>query len=571
MSADESFLSNEKALALHLVRIQTSPHDFWLWLSGLSATPVDNVAIWVDSGVQASIKAMIDPHLADADLRERSRASEAEAWIAAILGFLNKRALELKLDCGHAMLAASLLPLYRSLATRKLPEALEQTRHRLAEMLVLVGIAQDLGDDFVQLLHLHGAPVASPYAILKSALQLDLVMAGSYSRRVARAYDPGADFLNSTALREATVDAKGVNRELPWSEPQLLWQIAGELTAKKANIVVPRQWADVSIPWTAISDHWNTLTHRLNNWTSAAALHDVVDEQDETEDEIAYTVDDEIVSDMIDDVLAMQCDIAEVRIEEFAVDSSTSESNDPSTDSPSSAPAAGQSSNSSLTGRAHASHGSSVGAPRMDSDTEADADDTPEYPETDILEEQKIPSVPKIAIVEITSQTDKVFLSIVRRQIGTARSENRTVCLLAVNIECDDESGLTTLGLTRANGLAIWQEKLVSCLADHPDVHEASAFVTADGQLVVSILDIERSAATNIVRKGLLTVLTGKPVEDEGALSRVAIPARYYGGIGSVTAPNASFAAEHLIAATWRCLSAAQSQGKATIKSIEVY
>jgi len=569
MSAVEAFLSNEKALALRLVRTQSSPHDFWLWLSGLSATPLDNVAMWVDSNVCSSIKAIIDPNLTDADLHERSQANEADAWIAAILGFVNKRALELKLNCGQTMMAASLLPLYRSLATRKLPEALEQTRHRLAEMLVLVGITQELGEDFLSLLHLRGAPIASPYSILKSALKFDLVSAGSLSRRVARAYDPGADFFDPAVLNQPTSDSKGANREVPWSEPQLLWKIAGELTAKKADIVLPRQWADIAIPWTAISDHWNALTHRLSNCSPVEIY----------EEGIAYTVDDEIVSDMIDDVLAMQTDMADVSIEEPASDSefdtaapenfdraSSSPSN-----TPSNTPSSGPSSNSPMSGRAHASHGPSVGAPRMDSDSEADSDDAEEYPETDILEEQNIPSVPKIAVVEIASQTDKVFLNIIRLQIGTARNEDRTLCLMAACVKSDDESDRAIMGPTRANGLAVWQEKLVNWLADHPHVHDPFAFVTADGQLVVSMLDIERSEATNIVREGLVTVLTGKRVDDQGALARVAIPARYYGGIGSVTAPNASFAAEQLISAAWRCLSAAQSQGKATIKSIEVY
>ena len=118
--------------------------------------------------------------------------------------------------------------------------------------------------------------------------------------------------------------------------------------------------------------------------------------------------------------------------------------------------------------------------------------------------------------------------------------------------------------------MLIWQDKMVNWLAEHPQVHEPFAFVTAEGQLVFTMQDIERTVATNVVREGLVAVLTGKRIEDQGALARVAIPARYHAGIGSVC-PNAGFAAEQLIEATWRCLSAAQNQGKATIKSIEVF
>lgn len=553
---------------MRLVRTQFAPHDFWLWLSGLSATPTDNIRVWIDSGVCSSIKAITAPNLADVDARERLNLSESEAWIAAIIGFVNKRSSELKLSCGHPLLATALLPLYRSLATRKLPEALEQTRSRLSEMLALVGIAHELGEDFLELLERRGAPVTSPYLILNSVLKIDLVSVGGLSRQFARRLESGADPMNSAFAAASDSFNTSTSRELSWSEPQLLWQIAGELIAKKADIVLPRPWADVSIPWTAISDHWNALTHRMNTANLPSATSNMESLNDEHSEVTEYNADDEIVSEMIDDLLAMQCDVAEVKIadqssdtdHEVAGDGASSAPNNPNTTN-----------NAAITGRAHASHGSSVGAPRMDADSDEDPDNDEQYPETDSLESEGLKSVPKIAIIEIASHSDKVFVNQIRRQIATARNDDRTVCLVAVCVESDDDASQSLRALTRSNGLAIWQEQLVNWLADHPRVHDPLAFVTTDGQLVVSILDAERSEATNIVREGLVTVLTGKQPVDEGSLSRVPIPAKYFSGIGSVTAPNANFVPEQLIEATWRCLSAAQSQGKATIKSIEVF
>ncbi len=569
MSATVSLLSSDRAIAMRLVRTQFAPYDFWLWLSGLSSTPTDNIRVWIDSGVCNSIKAITAPNLADVDARERLNLTEIEAWIAAITGFVHKRSSELKLSCGHPLLATALLPLYRSLATRNLPEALQQTRSRLSEMLALVGIAQELGEEFPQLLERRGAPVTSPYLILKSVLKIDLVSVGGLGRQLARNLEAGADPMNSTlATASETLNPPNA-RELPWSEPQLLWQIAGELIAKKADIVLPRPWADVSVPWTAISDHWNALTHRLNIANLPSVPSDVeadVESIDDQQGEVTeYNEDDEIVSEMIDDLLAMQCDVAEVKIADQPTDIDRGVASDDTSSAPN------NTSNSAITGRAHASHGSSVGAPRMEADSDEEPDSDAKYPETDSLESENLKSVPKIAIIEIASHSDKVFVNLIRRQIATARNDDRTVCLIAVCVESDDDTAQSLRALTRTNGLAIWQEQLVNWLADHPQVHDPLAFVTTNGQLVVSILDAERSEATNIVREGLLTVLADKRPVDEGSLSRVPIPAKYFSGIGSVTAPNANFVPEQLIEATWRCLSAAQSQGKATIKSIEVF
>ena len=134
--------------------------------------------------------------------------------------------------------------------------------------------------------------------------------------------------------------------------------------------------------------------------------------------------------------------------------------------------------------------------------------------------------------------------------------------LAAIRVESEDEASQNQASTLRSNGLTLWQERLVNWLADHPQVHEPLAFVTSDGHLVVSMFDAERSEATNIIREGLVTVLAGKQKADEGSLSRVPIPARYFSGIGSVTAPNANFAAEQLIAATWRCLAPRKTKAK---------
>ncbi len=535
-------LTNEEALARRLVRSQAIPHDFWLWLSGINITPIDKVAGWIDAGVLKSIDNLLEPNLVDCNAQTRRQLKGTEAWISAILGFASQRATELKLSSGHPMMALSLLPLYRSLATSRVVEALQQTRLRLSEVLALVGLVEELGDDFVQLLEHHGAPITSPYSIAQSTLKIDLVNIGAMTCQAAKQFDPGTEEFDQA--NAASSNPRKSQTYLAWSDPKILWEITSELMAQKAELLLPRQWADVAVPWTNISDHWNALAHRLAH--STATTESPEDNGPE------YNRDDEIVSDMIDDLLSMQSDVAEVSIEE---------SHDNNTGTIQSA--------DNSAGRTKNSRPLQINNSRSDyADNEQEADE--EYPETDILEPLPESSVPKIAVVEISSNRDSMFVNIIRRQIATARNSDNSVCLVALAVESENTAEREPIGLKRASGLLVWQEKLVSWLADHPHVHEPFAFVNPEGQLILCMQDIERTAATNVVRAGIVTALTGKRVEDQGALARVAVPARYYAGIGSAF-PNAGFAAEQLIEATWRCLSAAQSQGKTTIKSIEVF
>ena len=394
MSAVES-LSHENALAFRLLRMNTVPHDFWLWLSGLSSTPLNSIATWIDPNVLRSIEEIIAPNLIDASDNDRIRFSGTGAWIAAILGYSNRRAAELKLNCSRQMMAACLLPLYRSLATGKLPEALEQTRNRLTEMLVLVGIAEELGEDLAQLLQSRGAPETSPYSILKSVLEFDLVLAGTQFRQAARTFDSGREQLTQRPDSQAVPAQLARPRGgLVWSDPQLLWQIAGELVAKKAEIVLPRPWADIGVPWTKIGEHWHALTYRLTN--STAARHAAEDEE-----LLEFNADDEIVSEMIDDLLAMQADVVEISLDPPFEDSSL-ELEDSS-----------RTAGNSVTSQPHRAHGSPVGAPRMDAaDPDHQSESEEEFPETDMLEPSLEPAVSKIAIVEITCNTDNMFVNI---------------------------------------------------------------------------------------------------------------------------------------------------------------
>ena len=76
-----------------------------------------------------------------------------------------------------------------------------------------------------------------------------------------------------------------------------------------------------------------------------------------------------------------------------------------------------------------------------------------------------------------------------------------------------------------------------------------------------------------MLRQGLFEVLSGDQGVDisELSLAKVQIPARFHAGIAATSSPGASFTAEQLIESAVRCLTAARSHGKASIKSIEVF
>jgi hypothetical protein len=555
MSAVHSVLSNDQALALRIVRSEVVPRAFWNWLNGNLQTPLQSIAKWIDPAVATAIREVIEPSLAVANTWERQQCRHADAWIAGILGFSATRGGQLQLIPAQTMLAASMLPLYRSLAVGRLNEGLEQLRHRLSESLAIVGIADELGKDFVELLDRRSA-LESPYAQLKSSFNVDLPSVAWLARRAMRHFDPNQnDFSNELAdqLQLAKVNPSQPT-EADWSAPAVLWRIAEELIAKKAEIVLPRPWAEVPIAWSKISEHWHALTHRLSNPSGVAfqssaqggigimktdpLIHESREDLLETSRDSGSPLansEEQTVSLMIDDVVAMQADFAEAMPAKLEEEFESIE----------------QESGPSI--RAHrpsSSINGAIPAPKsepIDSENQA-----------------------KIAIVEIHSKSDPLFVNIMRRQIATARNEDRTVCLIALIVEHEDGSESPAFVATHENGLSLWQDRLVNWLAHSPDVNEPCAFITTHRQLVVAMMDVERTFATNMIREGLTEILSGKNTDGE-SLGRAHIPAKYFVGIGSVSAPNATFAAEQLIDATWRCLSAAQSQGKATIKSIEVF
>ncbi len=548
MSVFQAQLTAEQALALRIVRMQTVPHEFWLWSNGNMKSSVANIAPWISENVRELIKEIIHPCMADANTWERKQSQSADAWISGIFGFVASLSTELEIAFYHRMLAASLLPLYRSLGSGKFHEALDQTRLRLADTLAMLAIGHHLQADFVELLTQSGLANKEPNLLLKSSLNIDLKSVSWLCRHATRCFDCLTGNFDEELLHHLTVDsAMETSRlESPWSEPSMLWQISGELQTTKVDLVLPREWLDIPLPWTKINDHWGTLANALvseHRFTafSFPTTAEAVDSIQQPNALVGRDEDDEVVSRIVDDLVGMQADFADVTGQEFIEDSEVT---------------------MDVIGQSHAAHQDNPIGPKMESRPEEyDKNEGAEFSQT------------RIVLAEISSHRDPLFVNIVRRHIATARNENKTVCLVALHVAAEDNLDHRRVHLNSANGLTLWQQKLVNWLARQPEFCESHAFVTVDGVLILCSHDVERSKATILVREGLESSMSAKPEETDSnsGLARLSTPARYYSGIGSVSSPNASFDAEQLITATWRCFSATQCQGKSAIKSIEVF
>ncbi|MCA9134171.1 MAG: hypothetical protein KDA45_13480, partial [Planctomycetales bacterium] len=280
-------LAPEAALAARILRAPHVPSEYVKWLAApqlADSNPPTHRGLAPPAAVTASIAEILQPLVADAGPQQQAEAQRSAVWLGAISHFSVAQSRSLGLGMGMRKLSACLLPLYRTLATGKLREGLQQTRCRLLELLALLALCQEMGDDLVNLLESSQSSNADPDGRLKELFAVDLVDLAELLRlqlldtdEAGDAPSPGAGqaqwLFNPPAARTALAD---------WCEPQLLWRLAGELLSRNSEFVLPRAWADTPVPWSRIADHWNALAHLLtaapaererpaSNWLSISA------------------------------------------------------------------------------------------------------------------------------------------------------------------------------------------------------------------------------------------------------------------------------------------------------------
>lgn len=537
MSAIAVELSPEQALAQRWLRERSVPISVWQWLSGRAAEQLQT-NLPRNQALESHFSQLGCQLARDSNTYERDALEHCLSMAASLMCVVFDRTRGPFEACHHRMLAASLLPLYRGLAKGSVAEVTSVMRRQLADTLTLANLVEELGADLAELLASGMAQDESPYAQCKSSLGMDLEMLTQH--------------LLCRCQKTTSSEIKADWRP-DWAKPAVLWRLSAELSSERSEFVVPREWISVPVPWNDACDHWKRVMHLLQ--TTRAVSPDKSNstrpEQDSKPVAIVPVRDNSLESEIARSVETL---VQESRLKNSGHNSSVK--SEP-----------GQKAKSILPrtlGGSDPIDGRRLGAstaPFVDQSTGL----TPSVADEFV--------VPKILIAEVRSHNDPVFVNVVRRQLAICRTDERTLSLIAARVQPDgeSESGLeTTLS---SLGLSTWQQKLVNWMSDHPEVHEPFAFVSGEGELILCLLDIERSAATGLLRQGLVEVLTGKALTSElgSALARAAIPAKYHSGIGTVSSPGAGFEAEQLIEATYRCLDAAERHGKASIKSIEVY
>lgn len=511
VSANGVDLLPEQALAQRWLRERFAPLQVWQWLAGR----IHQEATFGPSAaprLKSLLAELGAPLAGQSNDHERKSLDRTLSLAASLLTFLHGKTRPASVACQQRMLASCVLPLYRGLARGSVEEVTSVMRRQLTDALALAALVCEL-DPVAELLASGMTRDEMPQEVISLTLGIEL------DQLAERLLVCGHGWSGEDEAELRTLIASDVRLDTrpPWGTPKVLWQLAGELTAERAEFVVPRDWIRVPVPWNEASEHWREIARALDESAAAAAS---ASNSPQTSGQSGA------VEEGQDDVarLKLEIEIAD------SIDSLVQESRGAIRRVRSDNPFA------KLRGRAG---------------------------------DEFI--VPKIIIAEVRSHNDPAFIAVVRRQLATCRNLGGTLTLVAVRVQPDgDADGTPTL---RSLGLAAWQQKLVNWISDHPEVREPYAFVSSVGELILCLMDIERNAATSLLRDGLLKVLSGKPVSEEAAaaLARVPVPARYHSGIGSVSSPAASLEAEQLIEATYRCLAAAERHGKAAIKSIEVF
>ncbi|MCC6507708.1 MAG: hypothetical protein IT423_01270 [Pirellulaceae bacterium] len=563
-------LSPEQALAKRWLRTSTAPLEVWQWLGGRAPGSPGQIPAGLEQPVSGllkqSLRSLGQPLASYSNEHERQTLEDCLNTVAAILTLCHTQMRGPALASGERMLAACVLPLYRGLARGSIIEVTSVLRRQLADALAIANLVHEFQDDLAALLASAMSSDESPYATIQRVLQVDVEVLSQLLLHASQKWD-GQD---GGLLHQLVCDETKVDWRPAWGAPSVLWRLAGELIAERAEFVVPRDWISVPVPWNEASEHWRDIVHALlqTPLTTAKANRPVATDQsgqptNQTTEQATAQTTGQTTGQSTGPAATQSADLTRIPAEASGA-------------TPAMPPAAMPSSDEDierlkleieiadsvdeLLQSSRQATGRAVGN-RTDKGHPAE---TPRPRGDEFV-------VPKIIIAEVRSHNDPAFITVVRRQLAVCRSEERTMSLIAVCVQPDgDEENMPTL---QSLGLATWQQKLVNWMSEHPEIHDPYAFVSNEGELILSLMDIERNTATGLLRQGLIEVLSGQSASGDvsAMLSRVTIPARYYSGIGSASAPTAGFEPEQLIEATYRCLAAAQRHGKASIKSIEVF
>jgi hypothetical protein len=524
------------ALAARLLQEHSHLRSFLQWLSepGYGGLPPIE---YRHAQLAESIDGLIQPILSGATAWERRNANKASEWLAAFAVYTRQSEAARSLDLSTRMVASSLLPLYRTLATSQFADSFQAMRQRTVEHVILLGLQQELGPEFSELLELQLLQSRAPSEIMLEDFKVDLTQLGAFTLDLFTEYDPVAGRFSKPGfemMRSFDAQSKEGNQDSAqaWAHPALLWRLAGELCATRSEMVLPRPWIEVPVPWPNIQEHW----HQLSCLLSQLSVPTPVEAN-------PLCASDDLPSPIASHALLVAIE------DELQALASESKAARPALSPPLAAaagPAAAQ----------------SVSAQSAATATEHSKNMLPE-PAMGLC-------LPKVMLAEISSTSDPAFMNVMKRRLAACRVDDRSLCVSIVVVTPDDDQPV----MPRADhGLKRWQQELVNWIADQPQAIDPVAFLTTSQELILCVHDLEKNELSSLIRRALLRVLGG-PSDLSGSeltLSKVNIPARFHAGIAGTSSPGPNLTPEQLVAPAIRCLQAAQQQGKAGIKSIEVY
>lgn len=263
-------LALEAALAARVYRTARVPGGLLEWLARSADAPCGletDLPGSDDPQLIAALDEIIGPLKTKAPKSQQRQARCDAQWLAAACRYSAEQSSHMHLAIGPRLLAASLLPLYRCLATGDLCEGLRQTQRYLRETLCLLVVCQEVGPALVELLDPLNTRLDSPHVVLSREFNLSLPHIAQLLGEVTTQCDLADGQFSQAAIdRLQSFDASRSHLNTPaWAAPELLWKLAGELTSENSELSLPRSWTDIRMPWNQVVDHWHKMLHLMNS------------------------------------------------------------------------------------------------------------------------------------------------------------------------------------------------------------------------------------------------------------------------------------------------------------------
>ncbi len=519
-------LANEVAIALRVSRCKAT-RSILKWVRD----PVDAGRPGDFPGLVAGVIAEAIPlksSPADAGLKKN-----AALWLSTAADYIFKHST-LDSDSRTRFVLACLLPLLRINSDKPLKVCLDQTKDRIGEAVVILAIADLLGEDFDSRFRNRSADQDLPWTFTDDAVQIDCALTAEIAKdcSVKLPLVDDYDVDEQDWIKQLDV-ASFKHPPQEWASPAQLWQLADAVASSRKNMLLPREWVESNVNWEKVGVWWKRL-HAALTGTSVAEKNPL------SKDDFRVVVERNEASLDQDgsDVLESIGDLAtETRPLHEANQSDTISASGSQHETPKDA-------NLQSTSEPEQSPFSSGGGSAA-----------------------AAASTRRLPVAQVLSHNDPVFVGSVQRMIASVRSHQSSLSLATVLIEPED----SRLRVRQGDGLTQWQDRLIIALNDCPDLEKVLCFVTKDGEFLAALPDVERNEATDILRQEIMKTIGATVEESMGGLAGGDLPGRFYAGIGSVVCPSTTFEANQLIEAAQRCFTAARRQGSAAIKSIEVY